>query len=93
MTLRGEGIAQEFKQIVEDYVVRRFGGAQTAAEALHLDDAAVEFDVAGSPRQPTGTFSMVAGDVGIDGRVVTGLNYVEKMVELSSGCICCSIDE
>jgi len=33
------------------------------------------------------------GDIGIDGRVVTGLNYVEKMVELSSGCICCSIDE
>ena len=33
------------------------------------------------------------GEVGIDGRVVTGLNYVEKMVELSSGCICCSIEE
>jgi len=33
------------------------------------------------------------GEVGIDGQVVTGLNYVEKMVELSSGCICCSIDE
>jgi G3E family GTPase len=33
------------------------------------------------------------GEVGIDGRVVTGLQYVEKMVELSSGCICCSIDE
>jgi cobalamin biosynthesis protein CobW len=33
------------------------------------------------------------GDIGIDGRVVTGLAYVEKMVELSSGCICCSIDE
>jgi G3E family GTPase len=33
------------------------------------------------------------GDVGIDGRVVTGLDYVEQMVELSSGCICCSIDE
>ncbi|MEA2841591.1 MAG: (E)-4-hydroxy-3-methylbut-2-enyl-diphosphate synthase [Methylobacteriaceae bacterium] len=32
MTLRGEGIAGEFKQIVEDYVVRRFGGAQSAAE-------------------------------------------------------------
>jgi (E)-4-hydroxy-3-methylbut-2-enyl-diphosphate synthase len=32
MTLRGEGIAQEFKQIVEDYVVRRFGGGQAAAE-------------------------------------------------------------
>jgi G3E family GTPase len=33
------------------------------------------------------------GEVGIDGRVVTGLSAVEKMVELSSGCICCSIDE
>jgi G3E family GTPase len=33
------------------------------------------------------------GDVGIDGKVVTGLDYVEKMIELSSGCICCSIDE
>jgi cobalamin biosynthesis protein CobW len=33
------------------------------------------------------------GDVGIDGKVITGLDYVEKMVELSSGCICCSIDE
>lgn len=33
------------------------------------------------------------GEVGIDGPVVSGLNYVEKMVELSSGCICCSIDE
>jgi G3E family GTPase len=33
------------------------------------------------------------GEVGIDGRIVTGLDYVEKMVELASGCICCSIDE
>ena len=31
------------------------------------------------------------GDVGIDGKVITGLKSVEKMVELSSGCICCSI--
>lgn len=33
------------------------------------------------------------GDVGIDGRVVTGLSKVERMVELSSGCICCTIDD
>jgi G3E family GTPase len=33
------------------------------------------------------------GEVGIDGKVVTGLSNVEKMVELSSGCICCSIDD
>ncbi len=33
------------------------------------------------------------GEVGIDGPVVTGLEQVEKTIELSSGCICCSIDE
>jgi len=33
------------------------------------------------------------GDIGIDGRVLTGLGAIEKVVELSSGCICCSIDE
>jgi (E)-4-hydroxy-3-methylbut-2-enyl-diphosphate synthase len=32
MTLRGEGIAAEFKTIVEDYIERRFGGAKSAAE-------------------------------------------------------------
>ncbi len=32
MTLRGEGIAREFQQIVEDYVARRYGGAAKAAE-------------------------------------------------------------
>jgi (E)-4-hydroxy-3-methylbut-2-enyl-diphosphate synthase len=31
MTLRGEGIAAEFKTIVDDYIERRFG-AKTAAE-------------------------------------------------------------
>ncbi len=33
------------------------------------------------------------GEIGIDGRVVTGLDYVERVIELSSGCICCSIGE
>ena len=33
------------------------------------------------------------GDVGVDGRVITGLEYVENMVELNSGCICCTIDD
>ena len=33
------------------------------------------------------------GEIGIDGKVITGLSNVEKMVELSSGCICCSIDD
>jgi len=32
MTLRGEGIAAEFKTIVDDYIERRFGGAKSAAE-------------------------------------------------------------
>ncbi|QNP48129.1 flavodoxin-dependent (E)-4-hydroxy-3-methylbut-2-enyl-diphosphate synthase [Diaphorobacter aerolatus] len=30
MTLRGEGIAQEFQQVVESYIARRFGGADAA---------------------------------------------------------------
>ena len=33
------------------------------------------------------------GDIGIDGQVITGLEHIEEMVELSSGCICCSIEE
>ena len=31
------------------------------------------------------------GDVGIDGRVIEGLN-VERMIELGSGCVCCTIN-
>jgi len=31
------------------------------------------------------------GDVGIDGKVLTGFSAVEKMVEVDSGCICCSV--
>jgi cobalamin biosynthesis protein CobW len=30
------------------------------------------------------------GDVGIDGRLIEGLDNVDQMVELNSGCICCS---
>jgi G3E family GTPase len=33
------------------------------------------------------------GEVGLDGKVITGLSAVEKMIELAGGCICCSIDE
>jgi len=32
------------------------------------------------------------GDIGIDGTVVTGLGFAERMVELTSGCICCQLD-
>ena len=43
--------------------------------------------------QPVAVIMNEIGEVGIDGKVITGLNAVEKMVELSSGCICCSIDD
>ncbi len=33
------------------------------------------------------------GEIGIDGRVLTGFEFIENIVELSSGCVCCSIDE
>jgi (E)-4-hydroxy-3-methylbut-2-enyl-diphosphate synthase len=35
LTLRGEGIAQEFHQIVESYIQRRFGATAAAASASH----------------------------------------------------------
>jgi G3E family GTPase len=33
------------------------------------------------------------GDIGIDGKVITGLAGVEQMVELNSGCICCTVED
>lgn len=43
--------------------------------------------------KPVAVIMNEIGDIGIDGRVVTGLSAVEQMVELSSGCICCTIDD
>jgi G3E family GTPase len=43
--------------------------------------------------KPVAVIMNEIGEIGIDGRVVTGLSAVEKMVELSSGCICCTIDD
>lgn len=33
------------------------------------------------------------GEIGIDGNVITDFQSVEKMVELNSGCVCCTISE
>jgi G3E family GTPase len=43
--------------------------------------------------KPVAVIMNEIGEVGVDGKVITGLSAVEKMVELSSGCICCSIDD
>jgi G3E family GTPase len=43
--------------------------------------------------KPVAVIMNEIGEVGIDGRVITGLSAVEKMVELSSGCVCCTIDD
>jgi G3E family GTPase len=43
--------------------------------------------------KPVAVIMNEIGEVGIDGKVVTGLSNVEKMVELSSGCICCTIED
>ena len=43
--------------------------------------------------KPVAVIMNEIGEIGIDGTVVTGLSAVEKMVELSSGCICCTIDD
>ncbi len=33
------------------------------------------------------------GEIGMDGRVLAGFEFAENVVELASGCVCCSIDE
>lgn len=33
------------------------------------------------------------GEVGIDGQVVTGLEFAEQAIELTNGCICCSVED
>jgi cobalamin biosynthesis protein CobW len=33
------------------------------------------------------------GDIGIDGKVITGLEGVESMVEFNNGCVCCTVDD
>jgi cobalamin biosynthesis protein CobW len=33
------------------------------------------------------------GEIGLDGRVLTGFESVERLVELAGGCICCSIED
>src|SRR5262249_32191839 len=43
--------------------------------------------------KPVAVIMNEIGEIGIDGRVITGLSAVETMVELSSGCICCTIDD
>jgi G3E family GTPase len=33
------------------------------------------------------------GDIGLDGRVLTGMASAETIVELAGGCICCSVED
>jgi G3E family GTPase len=33
------------------------------------------------------------GDIGLDGRVLTGMASAEAVVELAGGCICCSVED
>jgi cobalamin biosynthesis protein CobW len=33
------------------------------------------------------------GDIGLDGRVLTGMASAESVVELAGGCICCSVED
>jgi len=33
------------------------------------------------------------GDIGLDGRVLTGMASAESVIELAGGCICCSVED
>lgn len=47
----------------------------------------------GLSRGPVAIVMNELGDIGIDGNVITDFQSVEKMVELNSGCVCCTISE
>lgn len=47
----------------------------------------------GLSRGPVAIVMNELGEIGIDGNVITGFQSVEKMVELNSGCVCCTISE
>ena len=47
---------------------------------------------AGAARERVAVVVNELGEIGIDGLVVGGLGFGERMVELSSGCICCQLD-
>jgi len=50
--------------------------------------------LAGSPaRERIAVIVNEIGEIGIDGRVLSGFDFIENVVELADGCICCSIDE
>src|SRR2546423_8435767 len=46
----------------------------------------------GAARERVAVVVNELGEIGIDGLVVGGLGFGERMVELSSGCICCQLD-
>ena len=47
----------------------------------------------GLRNEPIAILMNEIGEVNIDGRVFEGLENIEKMVELTSGCICCTIQD
>jgi cobalamin biosynthesis protein CobW len=46
----------------------------------------------GAGRERVAVIVNELGEIGIDGKVIEGLGFAERMVELSSGCICCQLD-
>ena len=76
----GSGKTTLLRRLLEQGTgARRMGGVPptTAAEAARERIAVVVNEL---------------GEIGIDGLVVGGLGFGERMVELSSGCICCQLD-
>lgn len=47
----------------------------------------------GLARGPVAIVMNELGEIGIDGNIITDFQSVEKMVELNSGCVCCTISE
>src|SRR5262249_45265948 len=84
---RGEAdrLGAEMPPVAVDILTGFLGSGKTTLLRHVLDH--------GLRGKPVAVIMNEIGEIGIDGRAITGLSAVEKMVEVSSGCICCQIDD
>src|SRR5262249_41911161 len=80
-----DDLTREMHTVAVDILTGFLGSGKTTLLRHVLDH--------GLRGKPVAVIMNEIGEIGIDGRVITGLSAVEQMVELSSGCICCTIDD
>jgi len=73
------------KRVAVDIVTGFLGAGKTTLLAHALEGPLARPDVVFVVNE--------IGEIGLDGKVLTGFAEAERVVELASGCICCSIED